>query len=430
MSEPEFPEEHLAYDSAGNCLGAIERPRKPVTWPNEADARYKAYAEQAARRKVAVAAEAKREEFGPGYAYQTLGDFIGAEDHQKMWIIKGAVAWGETSAWIGPPGSLKSALMSDLAISAAFGRDWHGRKSKGRVGVIYFALERADLVRRRIEAQIARTGISIDPERPGVISIVSSTIDLFTPESVAKVVRTVKNAEEFTGEVIGVIIFDTFAKLMAASGGDEDKAKDQGKVFANIERIKEKLGRPHVALVGHTGKDESRGARGSNAILGDADVMVTIAGEDIKTATVVKANDMAEGPLFSFKSDVHQFGLDEDGDPITVNIVSGDEVDPETPARRVNRWGKGLRLVRDAINAAVLEAGRDHRIGGGDGPAVKATTVQAARALHNQRYVSTGDGDRNEAERKAWARNFKQARDLNLVGGELANGHELIWLAA
>lgn len=305
----------------------------PHTWPNEADARYQVYADGVARRKPPAPAKTEREGFGPGYAYQTLGDFIGAADHQKMWIIKGAVAWGETSAWIGPPGSLKSALMSDLAISSAFGRDWHGQKSKGRVGVIYFALERADLVRRRIEAQIARAGISVDPEQPGSISIVSSTIDLFTPESVAKVVRTVKNAEEFTGEGIGVIIFDTFAKLMAASGGDEDKAKDQGKVFANIERIKEKLGRPHVALVGHTGKDESRGARGSNAILGDADVMVTISGEDIKTATVTKANDMAEGPLFSFKSEVHQFGVDEDGDPITVNIVSGEEVVAKAPTQ-------------------------------------------------------------------------------------------------
>ncbi|MBP1297406.1 AAA family ATPase [Bradyrhizobium elkanii] len=332
MIEPEFPEDELAYDSAGNCLGAIETPRKLMTWPNEADARYQVYADDARRRKAAAPAKTEREEFGPGYAYQTLGDFVGAADHQKMHIIKGAIAWGETSAWIGPPGSLKSALMSDLAISSAFGRDWHGLRSKGRVGVIYFALERADLVRRRIEAQLARTGISIDPEQPGSISIVSSTIDLFTPESVVKVLRTVKNAEEFTGEAIGVIIFDTFAKLMAASGGDEDKAKDQGKVFANIERIKEKLGRPHVALVGHTGKDESRGARGSNAILGDADVMVTISGEDIKTATVVKANDMAEGPLFSFKSEVHQFGVDEDGDPITVNIVSSEQVVQSTVA--------------------------------------------------------------------------------------------------
>src|SRR6267142_5984168 len=62
--------------------------------------------------------------------------------------------------------------------------------------------------------------------------------------------------------------------------------------------------------------------RGSNAILGDVDLMITITGDDIKTATVIKANDYPEGPLFSFKSEVHEFGLDEDGDVISVNIVA------------------------------------------------------------------------------------------------------------
>ena len=54
--------------------------------------------------------------------------------------------------------------------------------------------------------------------------------------------------------------------------------------------------------------------------------MVTIGGEEIKTATVTKANDAPEGVLFSFKSEVHDFGTDEDGDPITVNIVSSETV--------------------------------------------------------------------------------------------------------
>ena len=65
-------------------------------------------------------------------------------------------------------------------------------------------------------------------------------------------------------------------------------------MFANVQRVKNNTG-VHVALIGHTGKDESRGARGSNALLGDVDVMVTIGGDEIKTATVTKANDAPEG---------------------------------------------------------------------------------------------------------------------------------------
>ena len=115
---------------------------------------------------------------------------------------------------------------------------------------------------------------------------------------------------------------------------------------------------------GHTGKDEGRGARGSNAIIGDADVMVSISGDVVRTATIVKANDSPEGPLFSFKSSNYEFGVDEDGDPITVNIVTGEVCEPHLD-RKVDRaklpkaaiialraltevvddWGSSLRLL-------------------------------------------------------------------------------------
>jgi hypothetical protein len=144
------------------------------------------------------------------------------------------------------------------------------------------------------------------------------------------VVDTIREAERCFDAPIGLVIIDTFAKLIAAGGGDENSARDQGLVFANVQRLKNATD-THVALIGHTGKDESKGSRGSNAILGDVDVMVTISGDgEIRTATVTKANDAPEGPLFSFKSEVHEFGHDEDGDPITVNVVSSEVV--ERPA--------------------------------------------------------------------------------------------------
>lgn len=247
---------------------------------------------------------------------------------RKRWLVKGIIAAGETSAWIAPPGGMKSALMAELAFCVANQEPWHGRPVKGVHSVIYFALERGDLVKRRLRAHIERANLEQDAAAEMPIFLIAETVDLMAPEAVTKVLRTIEHIrEEYYSDTPGLLIFDTFAKLVAAGGGDEDKAKDQGRVFANVQRIKDALGNggPHVALVGHTGKDESRGSRGSNAILGDADVMVTISGDTIKTATVTKANDMPEGPLFSFTSAVHDFGADGDGDPITVNIVS-DEV--------------------------------------------------------------------------------------------------------
>ena len=181
------------------------------------------------------------------------------------------------------------------------------------------------------------------------------------PASVPIVVEAVQRAEAYFWRLpfeddgrshgsVGLIIFDTFAKMIAGGGGDKNNAKDQGKVFANLQRIKDGLGSPHVALIGHTGKDEGRGARGSNALLGDVDVMVTISGQTIKTATVTKANDLPEGPLFSFKSEIHEFGTDEDGDPITVNIVAEAEQAAAKPSepRLTENQRVMFRLLHDA----------------------------------------------------------------------------------
>lgn len=262
-----------------------------------------------------------------GFPFRLFGDLTAASV-AKRHLIKGVFARGETSAWIAPPGGMKSALMAQASICVAAGLDWHGKLNKGAAGVVYFALERADLVQRRLQAHRQRSSLGTLP-----IAVVGSTVDLMAPATVFRIVTTIKEAEESFGCSVGLVIFDTFAKLIAAGGGDEDKARDQGRVFSNIQRVKEAAD-IHVAIVGHTGKDESRGMRGSNAALGGADTMHTISGDPIRTVMVTKANDGPEGPLFSFKSEVHEFGVDEDGDMISVNIVSDETTDTVTNATR------------------------------------------------------------------------------------------------
>ncbi|WP_081369243.1 AAA family ATPase [Bradyrhizobium japonicum] len=261
---------------------------------------------------------------------EPLEDIFLEDDCAKAHIIKGIFAWGETSAWIAPPGGLKSALLASAAISIALNQPWFGRRAPGNpVGVVYFALERADLVKRRLIAHRRKLGLS--ESHPIPIVVQSGMLDMMNPATVALVVEAVQRAEGYFSQLpechcAGLLIFDTFAKMIAAGGGDENSAKDQGRVFANLQRIKDELGNPHIALIGHTGKDEARGARGSNALYGDVDVLVTIGGDTVKTATVTKANDIPDGPLFSFASEIVEFGSDEDGDPITVNIVTECEV--------------------------------------------------------------------------------------------------------
>ncbi len=339
MIEPEFPEDRLAYDSAGSCLGAIDQAWCATTVVDIASRK----AENAALDIKAL--QKDRAATSSGYPFVTF-DEMDVEPPAKRWLIKGILARGETSAWIAPPGAMKSALLAEAAVSVGAGLPWHGHRNKGSAGVVYFAIERADLVKRRLRAHKQVLGLKSTP-----ICVSSATIDLTHPDAFKKVIDTIRAAKTVLQTDIGLVILDTFAKLIAAAGGDENSAKDQGAIFGNIQRVKDATG-VHVALIGHTGKDKSRGARGSNALLGDVDLMVELSGEEIKTATVTKANDAPEGVLFSFKSEVHEFGTDEDGDPITVNIVSAEQLVRESPGPREPRLKPNQQTVFAILHAA------------------------------------------------------------------------------
>jgi hypothetical protein len=253
---------------------------------------------------------------------------------QKRSILKGIIARGETSAWIAPPGAGKSALLAEISVHCAAQIDWRGHKAKEACGVVILALERGDLFKRRFRAYFQRDGLHGLP-----IAVADTVIDLLNPACVELIVATVRMAEQQFGRNVGLIVIDTYAKGIAANGGDEDKARDQNRAAANLRNVHTRLD-VHIALVGHTGKDESRGARGSNAHLGDVDVMVQISGDTIKVAQVVKGNDQPERTIAEFKLEAFELGRDEDGDPITTSIVSTEHFDVG-PATSAGKSKKG-----------------------------------------------------------------------------------------
>ena len=268
----------------------------------------------------------------------------------KKWLIKNVLAAGENSSIFGPPGSLKSALLTDLGYHLAAGLDWRGFKLKQRRGVVFFSFERADQLRRRLAAYAQRDGARDLP-----IAVASAMLDLINPACVETVVATVKEAERRFGMPVGLIVFDTLNKGIAAGGGDENHARDQNMVAANLRRIHEKLDL-HIAGVGHCGKDETRGERGSNARQGDIDLEIQISGDEIKTATVTKANDQPEGPLTSFRGEVVHLGEDEDGDAIEAFILSKAAC-PVAP--KIAKLSDRAVLALDALRRAIAEHGQD-----------------------------------------------------------------------
>jgi hypothetical protein len=275
------------------------------------------------------------------------------EPKPKAWLIKNVIARGECSSWIAPPGKAKSAMFADISVHGAAGLpNWRGYRIKKGFGVLYLALERFDLVGRRISAHLRRDNLPANLP----IAVSGQVIDLMHRSCVDSIVDALKRAEDHFSHEIGLVVIDTYAKGIAAGGGDESAAKDQNIALANLRRVLDKAS-VHIASIGHTGKDESKGERGSNAKLADVDLQVQISGDAIKTVVVKKANDQNEGALTSFRLEPYDFGVDEDGDPFRTFILASDIISDAAAIERP--LSDQQKLAIEALAETVLSQGVD-----------------------------------------------------------------------
>jgi len=176
----------------------------------------------------------------------------------------------------------------------------------------------------------------------------------------------------------------------------------------------------HIATVGHTGKDESRGERGSNAKQGDIDLEVQISGEaTIKSAVVTKANDQPLGPLTSFQLEPFDFGLDEDGDPFRTYIVAKETVTGAVSKHRLNdKQQLGIEALAEATLKHGIELPSSYRLPAG----LKSVTKDQWEV----ELYRLGVLDRKAANPRARLSELRQALQRKHVIGV---NDELVWLA-
>jgi hypothetical protein len=98
--------------------------------------------------------------------------------------------------------------------------------------------------------------------------------------------------EQIAHEQPIAVKFDTWSRMLAAGGGDENEAKDVSRAVANCNRLQEQLGCA-VAVVHHAGWGGSR-ERGSSALRGAADTVLLVSrADDLITVTAEKQRDSA-----------------------------------------------------------------------------------------------------------------------------------------
>lgn len=276
-------------------------------------------------------------DIGPRFVVVPDSQFV--DGNPLAWHIKGVVPRAELIVVYGQSGSGKSFLVFDMVAAIATGTPWQERKTtKGRVVLVL--AEGVTGFRNRLRAYATMH----DGSLPG-LRIIADAPNLLTEQDDMLLSQRIKDSGG-----ADLIVIDTLAA--SSPGADENAAKDMGIVIEHCKRLHKTTGAT-VMLVHHSGKDQSKGARGWSGLraASDAEIEVTRVGED-RVATVTKMKDGEDGTKFAFKLVPVEVGVDSDQEPVTSCVVEPTIVVP-TGHRKEPQPGSKERTLLDAIRNAV-----------------------------------------------------------------------------
>jgi hypothetical protein len=209
------------------------------------------------------------------------------------WLVDGMIPESGFVELHGPPGTYKSFLMVDLAMSVATGREWAGRVVK-QGPVVYVAAEGANGYRPRTEAWRVATGV--DETAP--IYFLTEAVQLLNSNELADFLSSIRERVPQPA----LIVLDTLSRCFV--GEDENSAKSMSLLIAAVDRLRHETGAT-VLLVHHTNKT-GKAERGSIALRGAVDMLMSLTRtQDSVTLRCLKMKDGPEfNPMhFRFKGD-------------------------------------------------------------------------------------------------------------------------------
>lgn len=219
-------------------------------------------------------------------------------------LIKGLLDQGAMTVLYGDSNVGKTFVTLLIAHHIATGETFAGMRVT-KSPVVYVAAEGGHGVTLRIEALLRTKG-----DAPG-FDLVLSSVDLFDPNAdLEELIALLK-----TGPGVGLLVLDTLARVMA--GGDENAVQDMMGLVRNIDRIRAETA-AHVLVVHHTGKDASKGARGSSALRGATDTEIEVAPGQI---AVTKQRDLPKTWQHPFAIKGVDLWKDEDGDQVSAAVA-------------------------------------------------------------------------------------------------------------
>jgi hypothetical protein len=223
-------------------------------------------------------------------------EFAGAEFIEPEWQVHERVpARGIGLEW-GKSGTFKSFAVYDLAACIHRGVPWRDRAVKKGRSVIVVA-EGEHFYPLRIKAYAQHHGCKVS-DLPAVIPC---PVNLFEPKQVSELIVELKK--------LGAtyVVFDTLSQC--STGAEENSAKDMNVVIGALKRVSREVG-CFATAVHHSGKDESKGARGSSVLKPAVDVEVYHEGDGMRgVSTIEKLKDGPPGAQFPIEMESVALGV-------------------------------------------------------------------------------------------------------------------------
>lgn len=270
----------------------------------------------------------------PVGAYKLHNPLERAMGSSGRWLVKGLLRRGWIASIFAKPKAGKTTLTVDLAFHVARGMRWCGRDVKRAVPVL-FITERVDQISRSFAALAAKYEVGAAELLVSVQGIADCNVT--DPHWRTRMDATMEAFRALHGQYPGLIVFDTLAKLSA--GAEENSAKDMGIINASLRNLQAAYADPVMITIGHSGKDETKGERGSNSTMGDRDVGISVVSheddENTRTARIEYANELEPNKsIVTFRINVVKLGdvvVDDDGETEEVMGALIEPVNVERP---------------------------------------------------------------------------------------------------
>ncbi|MBY7865208.1 helicase RepA family protein [Vibrio fluvialis] len=309
---------------------------------------------------------------------ETFGNLVfsrGSEgfDNIQEWLVKGFISKRSFGVVFGKSGSRKSFITIDMSCAIASGASWQHRRTQAGA-VVYIAAEGQVGMTRRVKAWEKANSRKVDN-----LYILGHSIIMSSSSSRNDLINSIKDIEDKNRVKVELIVLDTLARNF---DGDENSSDAMGKFIHGCDLVKEAIN-TSILCVHHSGKDASKGGRGSSALTAACDFEFQVT-HDSKTGLTTLINtkqkdaEEAAGLVFEFQP----VDLDikcEEGEPITSLALL-------TPATTKNNKNGGnnllLKTLREVFSGSCTRADlRKHCFPPQEGVAANTTNQNFKRAL-------------------------------------------------